>query len=168
MLFTYACPSITALAYAYTLVYTATLISLLWTLKNTIVIECKTLQGLSTLKFNSFYLIVVSVTLLSMAGVPPFAGFFTKLFILSIITNSNLALWYTILFVVLMLGLYLYFQAIRFVHSTRAHDSAQPYLLGVDRRTTVYYDSSMTILLVIICGAISLDDIVLITTWLIL
>lgn len=60
-----------------------------------------------------------------------------------------------------MLGLYLYFQAIRFVHSTRSHDSAQPYLLGVDRRTAVYYDTSMTVLLLIFLGVVVLDDIVL-------
>jgi len=53
-----------------------------------------------------------------MAGVPPFLGFFTKLFIFVIILNASFFLIYWIFFLLLFLGLYFYVQNIRFLNTS--------------------------------------------------
>jgi NADH:ubiquinone oxidoreductase subunit 2 (subunit N) len=50
-----------------------------------------------------------------MAGVPPFAGFFSKLLLVTFLTNSNLFILYIVLFVILFISLFFYMQNIRYL-----------------------------------------------------
>ena len=78
----------------------------------------KTIYSFSEFKFNFFLISTITITLFSMAGVPPFLGFFTKLLILLILLNSNFFLLYIFFFALLFFGLYFYLQNIRFLHNT--------------------------------------------------
>jgi NADH:ubiquinone oxidoreductase subunit 2 (subunit N) len=103
-----------------------------------------------------------------MAGVPPFIGFFSKLFILTLITNNAFTLLYTIFFVVLFVGLYFYIQNIRFIHSTNKGEIDHTYVNNNERLTPVFYYSSVTVLTLIIFGAVYVEDILLLFTWILL
>ena len=66
-------------------IYNITLTSLLFILYSSFLNNFKTLQSFSNFSFDSFYLLVLSICIFSLAGVPPFIGFFSKLFILNLI-----------------------------------------------------------------------------------
>jgi len=57
----------------------------------------------------------VVVALLSMAGVPPFSGFFSKLAIFVLLLNSSIFFLFPLLFILLFTGLYFYLQNLRLV-----------------------------------------------------
>ena len=99
-----------------------------------------------------------------MAGVPPFIGFFSKLFILTLITNNSFTLLYAIFFVVLFIGLYFYIQNIRFLHSTNSGELNYTYLSNNERIIPTFYYSTILVLTLIIFGAIYIEDILLLFT----
>lgn len=92
--------------------------------------EFLTLQSFNNFSFNSFSLFTLTVLLFSMAGVPPFLGFFSKLLIFVLSINNDFFLLYSLLFIILFVGLYFYIQNIRFLHSTDYKTFNYPYLLN--------------------------------------
>ena len=124
----------------------------------------KTLHSFSGFSFNAFYLTLTTILLFSMAGVPPFIGFFSKLFILTLITNNSFVLLYAIFFVVLFIGLYFYIQNIRFLHSTNSGELDYTYLANNERIVPTFYYSSVLVLTIVIFGAIYIEDILLLFT----
>ena len=77
------------LMFTYMFLYNTSLILLFWTLFTTILTKFKTLHSFNSFHFNSFHLLVLTILLFSMAGVPPFIGFFSKLFILTLLVNNS-------------------------------------------------------------------------------
>ena len=125
----------------------------------------KTLHSFTGFSLNPFYLFTVTVLLFSMAGVPPFIGFFSKLFLIVLLTNSNFFLLYSIFFITLFLGLYFYVQNIRFLHTTNHSTVSYIYTPSFNERSNItYYYISITILLFIILGFSYIDDLLLIFT----
>ena len=125
----------------------------------------KTLHSFMGFSLNPFYLFTVTVLLFSMAGVPPFIGFFSKLFLIVLLTNSNFFLLYSIFFVTLFLGLYFYVQNIRFLHTTNHMTVTYTYTPSFNERSNIlYYYISLTILIIIIFGFSYIDDLLLIFT----
>jgi NADH:ubiquinone oxidoreductase subunit 2 (subunit N) len=57
-----------------------------------------------------------------MAGVPPFWGFFSKIFIFVLLCNSTFFILFTFFFLLLFIGLYFYIQNIRFLNTTVGAD----------------------------------------------
>jgi hypothetical protein len=84
-----------------------------------------------------------------------------------LITNNSFLLLYTIFFVVLFIGLYFYIQNIRFLHSTNSGELDYAYLNN-ERIIPLFYYSSLLVLTLIIFGAIYIEDILLLFTWILL
>lgn len=146
-------------------IYNTSLITLFWLLFNTVLTQFKTLQSFNSFSFNSFFIFAITVLLFSMAGVPPFIGFFSKLFILTLLTNNSFFILYAVFFITLFIGLYFYVQNIRFLHSTNYSQIPHSYLAGNTRTNPVFYYFILSILILIILGAVYVDDLVLIFTW---
>jgi NADH-quinone oxidoreductase subunit N len=108
--------------------YNLTLVGFLWILNSNIILQLKTLYSLGIFSFNSFYVTFITIFLFSLAGVPPFTGFFNKVFIVNSISQHGFFLFYFILFVILILGLYFYMQNLRFIHSTNYGHTLRPFV----------------------------------------
>jgi NADH-quinone oxidoreductase subunit N len=100
-----------------------------------------------------------------MAGVPPFIGFFSKLFILTLITNNAFTLLYTFFFVLLFIGLFFYIQNIRFIHSTKSTELFSMTLNAVEKVTVPYFYMTILFLTLLLFGVIYIDDVLLLITW---
>ena len=72
-----------------------------------------------------------------MAGVPPFWGFFSKLFIFLAILNTSLSVLFLPLLILLIISLYFYVQNVRFLNAT-APGKFVPITLGQMRVVTAY------------------------------
>ena len=156
------------LLFTYMVIYNFSLITLFWTLFNSILTKFKTLQSFQGFTFNSFYLTIITLILFSMAGVPPFIGFFSKLFILTLLTNNSFTLLYTFFFVLLFIGLFFYIQNIRFIHSTSSSEINSITLHSYERVTVGYYYFSLFFITILVLGLIYVDDFILIITWLLI
>ena len=84
--------------FIYMFIYNISLIMIFWTLHQFISFNFKTLYSFTDLKFNYYFTTILSIVLFSMAGVPPFLGFFSKILILILLINSNFFLFYIFFF----------------------------------------------------------------------
>jgi NADH:ubiquinone oxidoreductase subunit 2 (subunit N) len=102
---------------------------------------------------------------LSIAGVPPFLGFFSKLFILLILINSNFFIFYIWFFGLLLFGLYFYAQNLRFLYSTGPASLNYAFERTV-RVSTFFIFFAVVIAFVIISGGLFINDFFLYFYWL--
>ena len=123
------------------------------------------LLSLSTLNQSNFFTKALSLTLLSLAGVPPLLGFFSKVFIVIIVSNSQFFVLFPPFFVLLFAGLYFYIQNIRFLHSTKPHNLAHLTELTF-RISILYVYTTFTLGFFIIFGLFFIDDFLMIFSWL--
>jgi len=147
------------------LIYNISLTIFFWTIFNVINTQFKTLNSFNGFSFNSFYVIVLTILLFSMAGVPPFIGFFSKLFIITLLVNNAFFILYTLFFIILLIGLYFYVQNIRFLHSTNFSSLNYSYITN-ERHVLVYYYFTITFLFFFIFGTFYIDDFILLMYWL--
>lgn len=152
--------------YLYMFVYNITILGIFWIFFSVITSNLKTIYAFSTFSFESSYLFFLTVFLFSLAGVPPFIGFFSKLFILNILLNKSFLLLYFMFFIILILGLYFYIQNIRFLHSSNFGENPKIYLLGYERIQFVSFYFLINVAFIIVNGVSSLDDLALIFVWL--
>ena len=153
------------LMFSYMFLYNITMLLLFWTLFTIKISSFKTLYSFSSLGYYSYQLVTLTILLFSMAGVPPFIGFFSKLFILTLLTNSTLYLLYYLFFPTLFIGLYFYTQNIRFLHTTSVGDRGSIHIF-TERLSISYYYFSVNIISILILGLFFIDDILLVFTWL--
>lgn len=149
----------------YIFIYNFSLILLFWVLMQFINIQNKTLYSFAKLKFNFFALFTVTILFLSMAGVPPFIGFFVKLLILISLLNTGFTHLFVTFFILLFFSLYFYIQNIRFLYSatlTKINYAFVPTL-----RTPLYYIYLIyTVIFFVIFGFFFFDDFLLYFVWL--
>jgi NADH-ubiquinone oxidoreductase chain 2 len=150
--------------FIYMFVYNLSLISFFWSIFSFITINLKTLYTFSEFTQNSFIVLNLSVLLFSMAGVPPFIGFFSKLFIMVLILNNFYFVFYFVFFILLFLGLYFYMQNIRFLHSTNYVTFNSPFVINERLVSSMIY-MVISLLFIIVFGVVYTDDIILIFTW---
>lgn len=81
----------------------------------------------------------VTLFLFSLAGVPPFIGFFSKVYLLNLLVNQGFFVLYSLFVVLLIVGLYFYVQNIRFIHSTNHTNNVKPFLGGVRKPLALTY-----------------------------
>ena len=148
-------------------IYNISLFILFYTLFQFVSFDLKTLQSFSDLGSNNFFTKVLIIALFSMAGVPPFWGFFSKLFIFSLLCTSNFFILFPFFFLILFIGLYFYIQNIRFLNTTIG-SSFQPVIEQNLRNTPIYFYTTMVILFFLIFGFIFTEDLLIIMSWLIL
>lgn len=147
-------------------IYNSTLVSIFFILMSSTLSSFKTIYSFSNYSFDSFSLLTLSIFLFSLAGVPPFIGFFSKLFLLNMLSNSNFTLLYFLLFVILFLGLYFYIQNLRFLHSTSYGTSSSSYTLNERKSISIYY-FVLLVSIIVSLGFLFIDDIILFFIWLI-
>ena len=112
-------------------IYNLTLVGLGWIIQSTQGSKFKTLYSFSMFSFEGFFLFSMTIFLFSLAGVPPFMGFFNKLYLMSFMVNSCFFIFYPLLLILLLIGLYFYVQNIRFLHSTNYSRLNLPFLFNV-------------------------------------
>ena len=154
-------------AYLYLSFYNISLIIFGWVLLNTQTTEIQTLYSLGHFRFNNFYLLVLVVTIFSIAGVPPFMGFFPKVLVMVNLINMNFTLIYWLLTPLLLLTLYFYIQNIRFLYTTTLSSVNYPYL-GNERVVLVFLYTVILLLNYQIFGLMWFDKAVLLFTWLLI
>lgn len=152
------------LVYTYLFIYNISLVSIFWTLQQFISFNFKTLYSFTDFKFNFFFTVVTTITLFSMAGVPPFLGFFSKLLILLSLINSNFFFFYIFFFGLLFFGLYFYVQNIRFLYSTGLGKINYSHSLNL-RISYLYFNYSSFFIFFIIFGMFFMDDLLLYFNW---
>jgi len=138
-----------------------------YTLFQFISFDYKTLYSFSDLGSNNFFTKVLIIALFSMAGVPPFWGFFSKLFIFTLLCNSNFFILFPIFFLILFIGLYFYIQNIRFLNATSGSDF-QPVIEQNLRNTPIYFYLTFVFLFLLLFGFIFTEDLLIIVSWLVL
>ena len=151
------------LLFTYMFIYNVTLILVFCIITSNLTSNMKTLYSFSSFSFDSHYLFLLTVSLFSMAGVPPFIGFFSKLFILNLLVNSNLFLFYFLFFVLLFVGLYFYIQNMRFLHSSNLSYTNKQYFFN-ERNTVVLNYFAVFTMFILIFGISYMDDILLLFT----
>jgi NADH-quinone oxidoreductase subunit N len=152
------------LLFSYMFIYNMTLILVFWIITSNLTSSMKTLYSFSSFSFDSHYLFFITVSLFSMAGVPPFIGFFSKIFILNLLINTNLFLFYFLFFILLFVGLYFYIQNMRFLHSSNLSYSNKQFFMNERNNIAVNYFAVLTMFMLIF-GIAYVDDILLLFVW---
>lgn len=149
------------------LIYNLSLFLIFGTLFQFMHSEMKTLQSFNNISTINFFNKALIIALFSMAGVPPFWGFFSKIFIFTIMCNSNFFLLFPLFFLILFIGLYFYIQNIRFLNST---NSSNLYVISELNTRTIplYYYISLLILFFLVFGFIFTEDLLLFITWIVI
>lgn len=145
----------------YIVIYNFSLILLFWTVKQTITTNLITINSLSLFKHNHFFVFLLTVLFLSMAGVPPFLGFFAKILILVSLVNLNFFTMYFFFFILLFFSLYFYVQNIRFLQSTQQSQISYSFFLNLRLTLNFFYFAYFTVFFLLF-GFIFFDDFLLI------
>ena len=109
------------------LTYNLALVAFFLTWFELVQIQAKTLHSLAFYSDRALYNKVLLAVFFSMAGVPPFTGFFTKLFIFLSLIHRPFVIFFFIFFTLLFLGLYFYMQNVRFLVSSKALKATPPH-----------------------------------------
>ena len=81
-------------------------------------VHMKTTYSFNDLSAGGSYVKMLIMSFFSIAGVPPFVGFFSKTFVFILLASSNFALGFPFFFSILFIGLYFYIQNIRFLNAS--------------------------------------------------
>lgn len=149
----------------YVLIYNLSLIVLFWTLNQSVNSNLKTLHSFGDLRYNLFSLFTLTILLLSMAGVPPFLGFLSKLLILISLINVNFFFFYIFFFTLLFFGLYFYIQNIRFLYSSSAKTLNYSFTVFARVQLSYIYFTYFFLILLIL-GFSFFEDLFFCTLWL--
>ena len=150
--------------YTYLSVYNFTLAFLFWVMLSVLTLKLKTLYAFNNFSFSSYNIFLITIILFSVSGVPPFAGFFTKLLVFILNIANSFFLFYTLFFVIVFLSLYFYIQNIRFLHSTN-YQTVQVHYLVNERIILSFYYLSILLLISLISSFILFDEVSLIFLW---
>lgn len=167
MIFSFDFLNTLILLWSYMLIYNLSLFLIFSTLFQFLHSEMKTLQSFNNISSNNFFNKTLVISLFSMAGVPPFWGFFSKLFIFTLLCNSNFFILFPLFFLILFMGLYFYMQNIRFLNSTN-HSNFYAISELNTRTVPLYYYVTLIILFFLVFGFIFTEDLILFITWLII
>lgn len=151
----------------YMFVYNLTFLGLFWVFVVFYNTTFKTLYSFNTFSFDSPFLLSLTIFLFSLAGVPPFIGFFSKVYLLNILVTNGFFTLYSLFVILLMLGLYFYVQNIRYLHTTNQQSNLKPYLVNTRKSVALsYYLILWTFIL--LNGILFVEDFLLYFFWLLL
>lgn len=151
--------------FLYMLVYNLTLIGFFWILMSFYNSHFKTLFSFNTFSFNSSYLFFLTLFLFSLAGVPPFIGFFSKVYLLNLLIEQNFSILFCLFIILLIFGLYFYMQNLRFLHSTNSKSLNKTYISN-ERYSFVMFYYLITISFILINGVFIVEDLLFYFIWL--
>lgn len=149
------------------LIYNLSLFVIFYTLFQFTSFDLKTLYSFSSLGVNNYFTRVIIISLFSMAGVPPFWGFFSKIFVFVLLCNSTFFTLFTFFFLLLFVGLYFYIQNIRFLNTTAGADF-NPIVEQNLRSVPLYYYFVTIFLFFTIFGFLFTEDLLIFMSWLII
>lgn len=155
------------LVLSYMLIYNLTSLLLFFTVTQVLSTNLKTLFSFSDFDSSNVFTKILSLVILSLAGVPPLLGFFSKIFVFVLITNSNFFVLFPPLFVLLFTGLYFYVQNLRFLNSTNAPTQSLPFALST-RASSIYFSLAIPLTFIVVFGFCYVDDLTLFSAWLLL
>lgn len=128
----------------------------------------KTLNTFATNKYDYFNTLLGTLSLLSLAGVPPLLGFFMKLFLLILVSHDSLFLLYPLFLIILLTGLYFYVQNIRYIHSLKPiHTDKLSFNIGMIQ-SYKKYEYTLIATFFISIGVVFMDEFLVIITWLLI
>lgn len=160
MLLDYDFFQIMQLVLSYMLIYNLTSFLLFLTITQLLSVGLKTLSSFSDFDPSTVFSKILSVVILSLAGVPPLLGFFSKVFVFTLLANSNIFTLFPPLFVLLFTGLYFYVQNVRFLNSTSSPTQALPFALTA-RLTYAYFSLATPLTFIVVFGFCYVDDLTL-------
>jgi len=167
MLFNYDYIQSIMLIFSYMLIYNITSFLLFSTIMQIVNTDIKTLFSFSNLGASNIFTKIISLTLLSLAGVPPLLGFFSKVFVFVLISNSQLSLLFLPFFILLFVGLYFYVQNLRFLNSTSTNNISYSNELST-RLSFTYFALMLPIAFLLTFGFCYVDDLFILSSWLLL
>lgn len=165
MLFTYDYEQTLNLLGSYVFIYNLSLIPLftiIFQFKNSYV---KTIHIFNTLSFNLTVVKLLIISFLSAAGIPPFVGFFSKIFIFTLLSNNYISTVFVTFFILLFTSLYFYMQNIRFLNTSNAQNSNIIFEKNIRIPVSFYY-VCFPIVFILIFGFTLIDDLLLYFSWL--
>ena len=148
----------------YMVIYNLTSFLLFTTILQSAGTNIKTLFSFSNFGSTNVLTKVLSLTLLSLAGVPPLVGFFSKIFVFVLISNSHLTILFIPFFILLFIGLYFYIQNMRFLNATNAPTVTSVTELSL-RSNFTYFSLTIPMCFFIIFGFCYIDDLLLTSLW---
>ena len=162
MLLSYDSFQTVLLVLVYVLIYNLSSLLLFFTLIQVSDSNFKTLFSFSYLSVSNVYTKFLSLVILSLAGVPPLLGFFSKVFIFILVSSAHLISLFVPLFILLFAGLYFYIQNLRFLNSTNGSVEDAQLTLSI-RNNTTYFTYALPIVFLIIFGVCYIDDLILLS-----
>ena len=144
----------------YLLIYNASILLFFSTLFQFKTTSFKTLHALSKFNTHNSASKVFIIVFFSMAGVPPFVGFFSKVLIFVLLTNSSYFILFCFFLPITFLGLYFYVQNIRFLNASKASTTPNQHHLFLAQKP-FYYNITVPALFFICFGMFFVDDLIL-------
>lgn len=164
LLFSYDYLQTLTLLWSYVLIYNLSILPLFSSLFQLSITNIKTFNYFSTIGINSVLTKIILISFLSSAGVPPFVGFFSKIFIFTLLCNSNFSILFLILFLLIFTGLYFYMQNIRFLNTSNPLRGTLIFEKNVRLVLNFYYLILPNTLLLLL-GFLILDDLIILIKW---
>lgn len=167
MVFSYDCLQTLVLLWSYIFIYNLALLPLFMVFFQLVTSNVKTLNYFSS--FNLSYLLnkILLISILSAAGIPPFVGFFSKIFIFTLLCNSNFSFLFILFFILLFTSLYFYIQNIRFINSSNVTNNNIVFDKN-NRLVLKFYYFIFPNLFALIFGVILIEDLFIVIKWCIL
>ncbi len=164
MLFNYDYFQVMTLVLLYMVLYNLTSFALFATLTQFLNSQLKTLYSFASLGSSTIFTKILTLIILSLAGVPPLLGSFSKIFVFVLVANSSLILLFPSLFILLFVGLYFYVQNLRFLNATSTPTfSFQAEKIA--RLNPIYFTFVLPVCVVLVFGFCFLDDFLLLCVW---
>lgn len=153
------------IVFFYMFVYNLSLLVFFWTLFQFNSFKINTINSLSDVKSNNFFLIIFTFIFFSIAGIPPFLGFFSKILILIVLLNSNFYLLFIFYFLFLFFALYFYLQNLRFLYST-TKTKLNFFFIQTFALSNIFVFFTFNFLLILLFSFLFFDDILIFFFWL--
>jgi NADH:ubiquinone oxidoreductase subunit 2 (subunit N) len=152
-------------SYLYLFLYNFSLLSLFWILNQQINTNLKTIYSFADLKLNFFFSTSASVALFSIAGVPPFVGFFSKLLVVVLLINNTFFFLFFFFGILIFFALYFYLQNIRFLHTSNNTTVTYSFQNNL-RLSSLFFFIMLFFLFFLFFGFLFFDELLLTFTWL--
>lgn len=150
--------------WGYMFIYNITLMLFFYTLFQFLNSKNNTMSSLGSLGSDNSLTKFLLVSIFSMAGVPPFWGFFQKLFIFNLLNNSNFAILFIFFLIFVFLGLYFYIQNVRFLNST--NPSKYNFISDSNLRILpIFFCFASFITFLLLCGVMYTGDFLVLIKW---
>ena len=164
MLLSYDYTQTMILVLSYMILYNLTSFLLFSTIMQIVNTNFKTLYSFANIGASNIFTKFLGLSLLSLAGVPPLVGFFSKIFVFVLISNSALFVLFPSFFALLFIGLYFYVQNLRFLNSTSKSNVSLVVELH-SRFNFLYFTFALPLSFFIIFGFCYVDDLLLLVAW---